>query len=112
MKDQNTPTNTLEEILRSEFYVNEHENCSKDCSRRFYADEAFSRAVAEIESLISQAVNKARLEEIQEIPDYGLEAPTDYACSDLSHQFNKCVKCYKEMRLYKLNRDETPKGDK
>lgn len=48
----------------------------------------------------AQEQQKALIEaEIEAIPDYGLEVPTDYACYDMNHQFNKCVKCYKEQRL-------------
>ena len=58
---------------------------------------------AEISKLISDQVAKARIEEIDAIPSYGLEEPTDYACYDLNHQFNRCVSCYKQMRLATLN---------
>ena len=59
--------------------------------------------VEELEKLISDQVAKAKIEEIDAIPDYGLEEPTDYACYDLNHQFNRCVSCYKKMRLATLN---------
>ena len=60
-------------------------------------------AVEAIKALISDQVAKAKIEEIDAIPDYGLEEPTDYACYDLNHQFNRCVSCYKKMRLATLN---------
>ena len=53
MKDQNTPTNTLEEILE-ELLFGGHDDEHK----------AVLEAKQQIESLISEAVNKARLSEL------------------------------------------------
>jgi len=61
---------------------------------------------AEAKASLLQMLDLARLEEVDKIPEYGLEKPTDYACYDLNHSFNKCVVCYKQMRHAELNPKE------
>ena len=63
-----TPTPTdldkqLEKILRSEFYVNGHDDCGDSCSRKYYADEAFKRATQAIQAEIV----KARIAELESL---------------------------------------------
>ena len=46
----------LEQILRSEFYVNEHDDCDDSCSKKWYSNEAFKRALTSITNLVDKEV--------------------------------------------------------
>lgn len=45
----------VEGLLRSEFYMNDHDDCDDSCSKKYYADKAFKRATQEILHLIEEA---------------------------------------------------------
>lgn len=46
----------LEKILRSEFYVNEHDDCDDSCSKKWYSNEAFKRALTSIINLVDKDI--------------------------------------------------------
>lgn len=48
----------LEQILRSEFYVNEHDDCDDSCSKKWYSNEAFKRALTSITNLVDKELPK------------------------------------------------------
>lgn len=88
MKDQNTPTNTLEELreqILTEF---------KQVHKLAPADYT-ENCTNVVMSMVSQAVNKARIDEMEYWGRYLPRFDWDKRVAEIE-----------------LNRDETPKGDK